>query len=153
MSGLVLRLAEDREWDAVCDVWRRATEARTGHPAPPPRDVPGRFAVVADDGGPVAIAVGIPAREEGGAGRVIPALAFLSAVAVVPERWGEGIGGAVVEHWQDQAWAREYERALLYTGADNPRAQSLYERLGWTRSGVEMLNDFGMPIVQYVRDL
>jgi ribosomal protein S18 acetylase RimI-like enzyme len=141
------------DWEAVCDVWRRADEARTGRISRP-KAVRDQFVVVAeDDETIVGIAIGVPGREDGGAGKVIPGLAHLANVAVVPERWGQGFGAAVVERWCDEAWAHEYDRAQLFTAADNARAQALYERLGWARSGFETKNDLGIPIVHYERSL
>lgn len=146
-----VRLGGPDEWDAVCDVWRAAAEARTGRAARPPRVVADQFVVVADDDGVVGILIGCAAREEGGTGKPIPGLAHLATVAVLPERWGQGIGAALVDRFLDEAWARDYDRAQLFTAADNTRAQALYERLGWTRSGFETTNDIGIPIVHYER--
>jgi GNAT superfamily N-acetyltransferase len=59
---------------------------------------PGSWLLLADDG---PMVVGMAAAEamrgEDGAGPVIPGGCFLNLLFVVPERWGEGIGGAILD--------------------------------------------------------
>ena len=49
--------------------------------------------------------------------------------------------------------SRGYERAQLWTHADNARAQRLYERHGFRRTGREKDDDLGEWIVHYERAL
>lgn len=165
MTALV-RFGEPDDWDAAVEVWRLADEARNGRELTDAQvartralgSVPASFFVVAadddgSDGSIVGVSLGMLAREDDGAGPPIPGLLHVAMVYVRPDRWGEGIGAALVDRILDEGWARELSDAQLWTAADNDRAQALYERLGWTRSGREKHNDDGVPIVHYVRAL
>ena len=48
------------------------------------------------------------ARGEDGAGPVIPGGCFLNLLFVVPERWGEGIGGVILDAVLGEARRRRY---------------------------------------------
>lgn len=157
-----VRLGAPDEWDAAVEIWRLADEAR--HDRPPTLDAIGRvrllgarlggyFVLAEDDDALVGMSMGEPAREADGAGAPIPGLLHVTMVYVHPDRWGERIGAALVDRVLDEAWSREYEAAQLWTAADNTRAQTLYERIGWRRSGHEQHNDDGRPIVRYERAL
>jgi GNAT superfamily N-acetyltransferase len=74
-------------------------------------------------------------------------------VAVRPARWGQGLGAVVLERIRSEARERGFTSAQLWTHETNRRAQRLYERLGWTRSGRTKIDDRGEPIRHYVREL
>jgi ribosomal protein S18 acetylase RimI-like enzyme len=99
----------------------------------------------------VGMALAMQGLADDGAGSPVPGLCFISMVFVVPDRWGEGIGGRVVEAVVAEAESRGYDRAHLWTHADNRRAQRLYERHGFRRTGREIVDDLGDRIVQYER--
>jgi len=69
-------------------------------------------------------------------------------VFVAPERWG--VGGRLVDALL--AEARGYDRAQLWTQADNPGARRLYEGRGFRRSGREK-DELGERILHYERTL
>ncbi|MEZ5703342.1 MAG: GNAT family N-acetyltransferase [Burkholderiaceae bacterium] len=58
-------------------------------------------------------------------------------IGVVGEARGRGIGRRLMELAVDGAWARGMSRIELTVRADNPRAQALYERLGFVVEGVQ----------------
>jgi len=74
-------------------------------------------------------------------------------VFVAPERWGTGLGGEMVEAVLSEARSRGYDRARLWTHADNTRAQRLYENHGFRRTGREKQDDLGETIARYARRL
>jgi ribosomal protein S18 acetylase RimI-like enzyme len=73
-------------------------------------------------------------------------------VFVAPQRWGRGVGGRLVDTLLAEAQERGYDRAQLWTQANNPGAQRLYEGRGFRRSGREK-DEFGERIVHYERAL
>jgi GNAT superfamily N-acetyltransferase len=90
---------------------------------------PGAWLLVATDGpAVVAMASAEALRGEGGAGPVIPGGWFLSYLFVVPERWGEGIGGAILDAVLAEAKRRAYSRMRL-------RSQRLYRSRGFSPTG------------------
>ncbi|MEJ7741491.1 MAG: GNAT family N-acetyltransferase [Nocardioidaceae bacterium] len=102
----------------------------------------------------VAAAVGIPARaDDGRSERRVAGLAHISSVATQPNRWGEGLGGDVVRALMWHAVYLGYARVQLWTHASNWGAQRLYEREGFTLSGRQKADDYGEPIVHYIREL
>ena len=63
----------------------------------------------------------------------VPPIADVQTIAVVPEREGLGIGSAVLTELIAEAARRGARDVLLEVRADNPRAQALYRRFGFTQ--------------------
>jgi GNAT superfamily N-acetyltransferase len=59
------------------------------------------------------------ARTDGGAGEAIPGRAHLSGLFVLPARWGEGIGSALLARAVEEMRSRSYRSAQLFTAVDN----------------------------------
>ena len=76
-----------------------------------------------------------PLRGIGGAGPAIPGGAFLNLLYVLPERWGEGIGGRLLDEVLAEARRRGCTRIVLWTDEDNERSQWLYASRGFARTG------------------
>jgi ribosomal protein S18 acetylase RimI-like enzyme len=115
---------------------------------------PDAFLLVAEDGGEVVgMGLGMQGLDDDGAGPPVPGLCHIAMISVAPKRWGEGIGGRVVDGVLEEAHSRGYERAQLWTHANNARAQRLYEGHGFRRTGREGYDDFGEWIVHYQRAL
>lgn len=116
---------------------------------------PASFGVlVQEEGEPVAMALVLQALAQDGASRdPLPGLAHVSMVAVHPERWGQGLGGVVLDLALLTASKRGFTHAQLWTHETNHRAQRLYERLGWAASGRTMIDDRGELIRHYIREL
>ena len=92
----------------------------------------------------VGVAAGFDARTDDGRGEdVVPGLAHLSLVFVDPARWGQGIGGAVLDAAIGEAARRGYERIQLWTHEDNERAHRLYVSRGFAHSGRTKVDDRG----------
>ncbi len=138
--------------DAVA-VWRAADTARRGGEAVPDEHEcrvrrnlrkQDAFLLLTHEGGElVGMSVGLQALADDGAGPPIRGRCHISMVFVAPDRWGVGIGGAVVDAALSEARDRGYDAAQLWTHADNSRAQRLYERRGFRRSGREKDDDLG----------
>jgi GNAT superfamily N-acetyltransferase len=91
---------------------------------------------VAEDGLElVGMASAEPMRADDGAGAVVPGGCFLSYLYVVPERWGEGIGGLILDAVLADAQERNYRRIRLWTHEDNERSHLLYGSRGFRRTG------------------
>ncbi|MCA1824579.1 MAG: N-acetyltransferase family protein [Mycobacteriales bacterium] len=144
-------------------VWRAANEARRGGiPVRAEHESrvrsyagrPDNFLVVAEDNGMfVGMALGMQGLADDGAGPPIAGLCHIGLVFVAPARWGEGIGRRVVEATLREARAAGYDRAQLWTHADNIRAQRLYAGTGFRLSGRTKDDDEGAPIVHFERAL
>ncbi len=144
------------------EVWRAAEEARRGRPPSPDHggrvrahiENPTAFLLVADGTqGIVGMVVGMQGLDDDGAGPPIEGLCHIGAVFVAPDRWGEGLGGELVDAALSEARSRGYNRAQLWTNANNARAHRLYEHRGFRRTGREGQDDFGETIVHYARGL
>ena len=82
-----------------------------------------------------AMAAARALREQNGAGPVIPGCCFLGFLYVAPERWGRGIGGAVLDAVLAEAKRRNQPRIHLLTHAGNARSQRLYRSRGFSPTG------------------
>ncbi len=164
MTEVLLRRGSAADLELVIAVWWAAHPARRGdHPAPQAEHEgrvrsyarkPDAFLLVAeDDGEVVGMGLGMQGLADDGAGPPVPGLCHIAMIFVAPERWGEGIGGRVVDGVLEEARLRGYERAQLWTSADNARARHLYEGHGFRRTGREGADDFGEWIVHYERAL
>jgi 8-oxo-dGTP pyrophosphatase MutT (NUDIX family)/GNAT superfamily N-acetyltransferase len=150
---------------ALALLWRAATDTRRAQAGleliQPLEDSasalsrPGAFGVgVFDDAQLIAAAVAMPARGDAGrSSRLVPGLVHVSSVATHPTRWREGWGAVVTKAILSQAMRRGYARAQLWTYARSPTARRLYERLGFTVSGLLKTDDRGEDVVHYVTDL
>ncbi|HJQ29430.1 MAG TPA: GNAT family N-acetyltransferase, partial [Rubrobacter sp.] len=87
-----------------------------------------------------------------GAGPPVRGLCHVSMVFVAPDHWGMGLGGRLLDALLAEARSRGYERAQLWTQADNVRARRLYEGRGFRPSGREK-HEVGELIVHYQRAL
>jgi GNAT superfamily N-acetyltransferase len=76
-----------------------------------------------------------PLRSDDGAGPVVPGGCFLGSLFVVPERWGEGIGGTVLDAALAEAKRRGCTRVHLWTHEDNERSHCLYRSRGFLPTG------------------
>ena len=157
-GGTIVRRGGPSDVGAALAVWRAATEARlNGRPAPEEdgarvrahMETAGAFLFVADAGGISGMAVGMQGLAADGAGPPVDGLCHVGAVFVVPDRWGEGLGGRLVDAVLAEARARGYVRAQLWTHAANARAHRLYDRRGFRRTGRQKEDDLGETIVHY----
>jgi ribosomal-protein-alanine N-acetyltransferase len=89
---------------------------------------PGRYYLVAADGGVIAGYAGMLAPGRG--------QADVLTVGVAEDRWGEGIGTALLESLLAEAGRRGCTAVFLEVRVDNDRAQRLYRRHGFVGVGL-----------------
>lgn len=163
MPDVDVRRAGTADIEPAFAVWRAAGIARRGGiPVSDAREAEVRRAMqdpdallfVADEAGQVVgMGLAVQSRSEDGAGPPVPGHCFISLIYVAPDRWGEGLGGKVVDAVLAEARAQRYTRAQLWTQAENTRAQRLYESRDFRRSGRAHTDDHGAVIVHYERAL
>lgn len=163
MDETTIRRGTPADLEPAIAVWRAANEARLeGRAAPSPEhgervrghlENPDAFLFVAEDVRISGMAVGMRGLADDGAGPPIEGLCHVGAVFVTPRRWGEGLGGRLVDAVLAEARGRGYTRAQLWTHADNTRAHRLYARRGFHRTGREKQDDLGETIAHYERVL
>lgn len=83
----------------------------------------------------VAMASARALREQDGEGPVTPGGCFLGFLYVIPEQWGRGIGGALLDAVLAEATRRHQPRIQLLTHPDNERSQRLYRSRGFSPTG------------------
>ena len=144
--AILIRLGDAGDVDAAVSVYERSNLARRQGVWPNRaarverarthlRD-PGSWFVLANDGPAlVGMASAEPLRGEDGADPVIPGGCFLNLLFVVPERWGEGIGGVMLDAVLAEAKRRHYSRIHLWTHEDNKRSHRLYRSRGFSPTG------------------
>jgi ribosomal protein S18 acetylase RimI-like enzyme len=159
---MIIRRGGTQDVEPAVAVWLAANTARRDG-LPPRREQEARarghvsdpeaFLLVAESSGDVVgMALGTQARADDGAGPPVWGLCHVSMVFVAPVHWGRGIGGRLVDALLAEARARGYDRAQLWTQADNARARRLYEGRSFRPSGREK-REFGELIVHYQRAL
>ena len=143
---ILVRPGEAADADAAVAVYERSNlarrhgawpgqAARVDHVRARLRD-PGTWFLVAAEGPEmVAMASARALREQDGEGPVIPGACFLGFLYVAPERWGRGIGGAVLDAVVAEAKRRHQPRIHLLTHPDNERSQRLYRSRGFLLTG------------------
>ena len=95
------------------------------------------FFIALDGQATVGMASAMPSREDEGSGDLIPELCYLDLIFVAPDRWGEGIGGAILDEVIADAASRGFVRIHLWTHHDSERAHALYRSRGFAQSGRE----------------
>ncbi len=159
---MTIRRGGQEDVEPAVAVWISANTARRDGVQPPLEQeararghvgTPDAFLLVAEAASGIAgMALGVQGLDDDGSGPPIPGLCHVSMVFVAPERWGQGIGGRLLDALLAEARARGYDRAQLWTQADNPGARRLYEGRGFRRSGREK-EDLGEWILHYERTL
>jgi GNAT superfamily N-acetyltransferase len=80
----------------------------------------------------------------------------LYAIYVHPDKWGTGVGRALIEAGEERLRELGHEHALLWVLDDNPRARRFYEVAGWSPDGtardVELFG-FELTEVRYRKTL
>ena len=89
---------------------------------------PGKYYLVAEDEGVIAGYAGLLAPGTG--------QADVLTVGVAQDRWGEGIGAALLEDLLAEAARRGCTEVFLEVRVDNDRAQRLYRRHGFAGVGL-----------------
>jgi GNAT superfamily N-acetyltransferase len=80
-----------------------------------------------------------------------PRIGELEALYVDPSRWGEGIGGALLEEAERGLIAQGYDRTVLWTLDANIRTRRFYEHRGWAFDGSTDTHRSGAAVVRYVK--
>jgi GNAT superfamily N-acetyltransferase len=83
----------------------------------------------------VGMAAVQPLRGDDPMGPPIPGGLFVNLLFVLPERWGEGIGGVLLDAVLAEARKRDCTRIHLWTHEDNERSQRLYRGRGFSPTG------------------
>ena len=158
MGEAVIRRGGATDVEPAVAVWAVANAARREGVPPRPEqaerargyvDDPEVVLFVADDAGEVVgMALGEQALSDDGSGPPVDGLCHVSMVFVAPDRWGEGLGGRLVDALLEEVRRRGYERAQLWTQMGNARDRRLYEGRGFRPSEKEK-DEFGERIVHY----
>jgi GNAT superfamily N-acetyltransferase len=109
------------------------------------------------DGAPVGHVAFLPARERSAeqprAGwqmrPVVPGLAHLWQLFVLPGWWGRGVAPLLHDAAIAEMRTQGYENGRLYTPAQHARARRFYERRGWTAGETAWNEDLSLPLTEY----
>ena len=105
---------------------------------------------VAEQGGElVGFSIARPSGD-GDAGREV---GEVDGLFVHPSAWGRGIGAALLHEAPAFLRREQFGEATLWTGEDNERARSLYERGGWVVDGARRSRRRRSDEVRYRRSL
>ena len=77
--------------------------------------------------------------------------ARIEALLTIPEAWGKGVGGALMERALADAKAAGYSALHVWPFAQNYRARRFYEKQGFTPTGRKRMGD--AEEVEYIRKL
>jgi GNAT superfamily N-acetyltransferase len=111
------------------------------------------FLIGRDGNEAVAMALVNPFRADGGSGDVVAGTWFLSLIYVLPERWGEGIGGMILDAVIGQAHRRGCRHIYLWTHEhQNERAHRLYRSRSFAPAGRTMQDGEGHLIGEWCYD-
>jgi len=96
-------------------------------------------------------------RQASHAGSVIrrprPGSVYIANLGVRADMRGHGVGSALIEHETAKAKAAGFEKMALDVADNNPRAQALYRRLGFTfvkEKRFEGREDSGVPNAKFM---
>jgi GNAT superfamily N-acetyltransferase len=94
-----------------------------------------------------------PFHADGGSGDEIAGAWFLSLIYVLPDRWGKGIGGTMLDAVIDEANRCGCHQIYLWTHErQNERAHRLYRSRGFAPTGRTMHDDEGKLIGEWCCD-
>ena len=73
----------------------------------------------------------------------------LHGLYVDPDLWSRGIGGALLSEAVTSLARSGFERAILWTLADNQRTRRFFEQRRWTYDGTTLQHESGATVVRY----
>ncbi len=106
--------------------------------------------------------VGLTSARERAAGDVptggplrslIPGLAHLWQLFVLPAWWGRGVGSLLHEHAVAEMRARDCDAARLFTPSLHARARRFYERRGWQAAAEDFNPALELMLTEYRLEL
>jgi GNAT superfamily N-acetyltransferase len=131
---VTLRLLESTDAEAVSallpDLGYEATAEQVARRLAALREWPDQEAFVADDGGRI---VGL-CHVQGVRMLNSEGYAEIQALVVSAACRGQGLGGRLVAHARDWAFARGYDRVRLRSGVQREAAHAFYEHLGFAKA-------------------
>lgn len=77
----------------------------------------------------------------------------LRGLYVVPEEWGTGVAGALLDAGVNDMRELGASSAILWVVEQNARARRFYERVGWAADGETKASMFDIVEVRYRRSL
>jgi len=105
-------------------------------------DPEGWFSLAEDRDDAVGMVAVVPLLGDDDAKDPVPGGWFVSLLFVLPERWGEGIGGALLDAAMEEAAGRGGTEIRLWTDEDdNERAHRLYRSCGFAPTGRTLDSD------------
>jgi GNAT superfamily N-acetyltransferase len=168
MTPIDVRLGTLGDVDAAASVYERSNlarrqgrwpsrAARVDHVTASLHDTAGHdtswFLIGRDGTEAVAMALIHPFRADGASGDVISGTWFLSLIYVLPERWGTGIGGMLLDAVIDEAKRRGGHHICLWTHEhQNERAHRLYRSRSFAPTGRTMQDSEGHLIGEWCSD-
>lgn len=164
MRSASIRLGTQADVEAAVAVYVRSNLARRGGDWPNQEqrvahvtrrlpDPDGWFLLAEIGGEPAGMAAVVPLLLADGAGPPVPGACFLSLLFVIPEIWGQGIGGWLLDAAVEEARRRGNREMRLWTDEeDNERAHRLYLGRGFAHSGRTWMHETG-PAGEWIGDL
>jgi GNAT superfamily N-acetyltransferase len=164
MTQIAVQLGSPNDVDTAVSVYERSNLARRrgDWPSRPSRvaqvtahlhDIASWFLIGHDGDEAVAMALVQPFRASGGTGQVIAGTLFLSLIYVLPDRWGQGIGGTMLDVVIAESARRGCRRIYLWTHEQqNERAHQLYRSRRFAQTGCTAHDDAGKLIGEWLYD-
>jgi GNAT superfamily N-acetyltransferase len=160
--AIKVRKGDPTDHAAAFDVGLTSVTARDG--TPPDDEIkrivranlalPTTWVLVGEENGSmVAVACARDGAPDGGRGRVSPGICHIDMVFVLPDKWGTGIGGEMLDATLEKAISRGYVSAQLWVVQGNERATRLYARRGFRHTGRITTGDAGEEIGLWAREL
>jgi len=119
---------------------------------------PATWALIAlADGDPAGHVAFFPARERSAgearsprrAPAVVPGVAHLWQLFVLPEWWGRGVAPLLHEAAIAEMKSQDYQGARLFTPSRHARARRFYERRGWSAAEEEWNDEVALMLTEY----
>lgn len=159
-----VRLGTSADVEAAVEVYVSSNTARRGGDWPHRdqrvaqvsarlRDADGWFLLAERGTQPVGMVAVVPYLTADGDGPPVPGVSFMSLLFVIPQLWGQGIGGRLVDAAVEEARRRGSREMRLWTDEENnERAHRLYLGHGFAHSGRTWMHDTG-PVAEWIGNL
>jgi GNAT superfamily N-acetyltransferase len=160
--AIKVREGDTTDHAAAFAVWLASVTARDG--TPPADEIkrvvgtnlaaPSTWLLVGEENDAmVALASARDGARDGGRGSPSPGICHIDMVFVLPDKWGTGIGGEMLDATLEEAVSRGYASAQLWVVQGNERATRLYAGRGFRHTGRITTGDAGEEIGLWAREL